>query len=78
MLKAPMHELVPGEGYKDSTQKVKAFKMGKNLDWFLVRFYFVMQLNVCLVSRVFFLRSDSNRSLCYNRSEIWISFNIIG
>lgn len=37
MLKAPMHELVPGEGYKDSTQKVKAFKMGKNLDWFLVR-----------------------------------------
>ncbi|CAI9268002.1 unnamed protein product [Lactuca saligna] len=26
----PVHELVPDEGYKDSAQKLKAFKMGKS------------------------------------------------
>ncbi|CAI9264461.1 unnamed protein product [Lactuca saligna] len=30
MSRPPVHELVPGEGYKDSAQKVKAFKMGKS------------------------------------------------
>ncbi|XP_023762644.1 nucleolar GTP-binding protein 1 [Lactuca sativa] len=30
MSRPRVHELVPGEGYKDSAQKVKAFKMGKS------------------------------------------------
>ncbi|CAH1423295.1 unnamed protein product [Lactuca virosa] len=30
MSRPPVHELVPGKGYKDSAQKVKAFKMGKS------------------------------------------------